>query len=323
MDSPEKIGEFTTQWLAAIVESSDDAIVSKTLDGIITSWNRGAERIFGYSAGEIIGKPILVLIPPDRLNEETEIIRRIRAGEHVEHFETIRRCKDGTLIDVSLTVSPIKDANGKIVGASKISRDITEKKRAEETKELLLHEIKHRVKNTLATVQSIATQTFRRAPASERDAFMARLQGLGRTYDLLSSYDWGRAPVHDIVQRAITPFQEKHHDRISISGPDASLDSGKSLLLSLVLHELGTNATKYGALSDQGGQVSVDWELIDELQTPGLKLCWRECGGPPVKRPRRKGFGSRLIQHATKHELGGADLNFAPDGVICTLSMGL
>jgi PAS domain S-box-containing protein len=117
--------------LAAIVESSDDAIVSKNLDGIITSWNRGAEHLFGYAAQEVIGRPVTILIPPERLDEEPGILQRIRDGLRIEHYETVRHRKDGTLVDVSLSVSPILDAGGKIVGASKIARDISERKRAE------------------------------------------------------------------------------------------------------------------------------------------------------------------------------------------------
>ena len=115
--------------LAAIVESSDDAIVSKTLEGVVTSWNQGAERLFGWTAAEMVGKPITLIIPPDRLNEEPEILRRLRAGERVDHFETVRRRKDGTPIDVSVTISPVRDETGRIIGASKIARDITLQKR--------------------------------------------------------------------------------------------------------------------------------------------------------------------------------------------------
>ena len=117
-------------WLAAIVEFSDDAIVSKTLDGIITSWNPAAERLFGYTLEEVIGRPISILAAPGRENEMPAILERIRRGEKIEHFETVRRRKDGSLIDVSLTVSPIRDQRGRIVGASKIARDITERKRS-------------------------------------------------------------------------------------------------------------------------------------------------------------------------------------------------
>jgi PAS domain S-box-containing protein len=123
--------DIAEYWLAALIESADDAIISKTLKGIITSWNKGAERIFGYTANEIIGKPVLVLIPPDHHNEEPAILAKIKSGERIEHYETIRVTKDGRLINISLTVSPIKTPDGKIIGASKIARDITNLKQAE------------------------------------------------------------------------------------------------------------------------------------------------------------------------------------------------
>jgi PAS domain S-box-containing protein len=123
--------ELAPYWLSAIIESADDAIITKTLNGIITSWNKGAERIFGYTADEVIGKPVTILIPPDHINEEPAILARLRAGDRIDHYETVRVKKDGTLINISLTVSPIIGPKGQIVGASKIARDVTEQKRAE------------------------------------------------------------------------------------------------------------------------------------------------------------------------------------------------
>ena len=120
--------EEMRELLAGIVESSDDAIISKTLDGTISAWNRGAEKVFGYSAAEIVGKSILLLLPPERINEESDLVARIKRGESVEHFETVRVRKGGAHIDVSVTISPIRDSNGMIVGASKVARDITERK---------------------------------------------------------------------------------------------------------------------------------------------------------------------------------------------------
>ena len=119
-------GERAQARLAAIVESSDDAIISKNLDGVITTWNRGAERIFGYTAKEAIGQPVTILIPKDHLDEEPKILSRVRNGESIDHYETVRRRKDGTLFDISLTVSPIRDASGAVIGASKVARDITD-----------------------------------------------------------------------------------------------------------------------------------------------------------------------------------------------------
>ena len=166
--------EQRLRWLASIVESSDDAIVSKNLDGIITSWNRGAERIFGYSAEEAIGQPITIIIPQDRRDEERTILTRIRRGERIDHFETIRQRKHGGLIVVSLTVSPVKNAEGKIVGASKIARDITEQKRSQEQIATLAREAEHRSKNLLSSRtsyrQSFAVRHTRRPQTGDRRA---------------------------------------------------------------------------------------------------------------------------------------------------------
>jgi PAS domain S-box-containing protein len=140
--------------LASIVESSDDAIVSKNLDGIVTSWNRGAERVFGYTAQQAIGQPITIVIPQGQHDEERGILTRIRRGERIDHFETVRQRRDGSLIVVSLTVSPVKNAEGKIVGASKIARDISEHKRSQEQIATLAQEAEHRSKNLLANVMA-------------------------------------------------------------------------------------------------------------------------------------------------------------------------
>jgi len=141
---------------AAIVESSDDAIHPfQRSQGVIISWNRAAQRLFGYTAEEAVGKSITMLIPTDRLDEEPVILERVRRGERIEHYETIRQRKDGSLVDISLTVSPIKNEKGEVVGASKIARDITELKRARERQELLLREMDHRVKNLFALAISV------------------------------------------------------------------------------------------------------------------------------------------------------------------------
>jgi PAS domain S-box-containing protein len=141
--------------LAAIVEFTDDAIFSMNLDGIIESWNKGAERLYGYSVEEAIGKSVTILIPSDRQNEEVLILDRIRRGDHIEHYETIRQRKDGSLLDISLTVSPIRAADAKIIGASKIARDITDRKRSEAQISVLAREAEHRAKNLLANVTAI------------------------------------------------------------------------------------------------------------------------------------------------------------------------
>jgi PAS domain S-box-containing protein len=151
------LSESAEQVLWSIVENSDDAIVTKNLDGIISSWNQSAERIFGYTVEEAIGKPVTILIPLERHDEEPEILSRIRHGERIHHYETVRQRKDGSLINISLTISPIKNAQGRIIGAAKIARDITERKQNDDRIAILAQEAEHRTKNILATVQATVT----------------------------------------------------------------------------------------------------------------------------------------------------------------------
>jgi PAS domain S-box-containing protein len=163
--------------LAAIVESSDDAIISKSLDGIIQSWNFGAQRIFGYTAEEAVGKPVAILIPPNRADEESEILRRIRNGERIEHYETIRRRKDGSQVEISLTISPITDPNGIIIGASKIARDITERKRANEALAEAHAQLERRVAELRGSqAQLIDSQRLANVGSWERDVATGRVR---------------------------------------------------------------------------------------------------------------------------------------------------
>jgi len=305
----------------AIVESSDDAIISKNLSGIILSWNKGAERLFGYTAGEAVGRHVSMLIPQDRQNEEPSIIERIRRGERIDHYETLRQRKDGTQVEISLTVSPVKNAQGLVVGASKIARDNSERKRSEQAKDLLLHEIKHRVKNTLGTVQAIAAQTFRESPRKERDSFTGRLRALSNAHDLLTQQDWDQVSMRDMILRALAPFQENRTARFEVSGPDAILGANPALLLAMAIHELATNAVKYGALSNETGTVRVNWAVSGTGDARKLAMEWRESGGPPVGAPEHKGFGSTLIERALQQEQGHSCFQFRPEGVVCSLEM--
>jgi two-component system, chemotaxis family, CheB/CheR fusion protein len=314
-------GERATQHLAAIIESSDEAIISKDLNGIIQSWNGAAERLFGYSASEIVGKSILTIIPSDRYDEETLIISRIRRGQRIEHYETVRKRKDGSLVDLSLTVSPVRDRNGRIVGASKIARDITERRQAERLKEHLVNEIKHRVKNTLSTVQAMAVQTFRKAPVEERNMFVGRLHALADAHDVLTQRDWENVSLRDMAHRALKPFNAAKKARVSADGPDADVSPNRALLLAMLLHELGTNAVKYGALSNDTGIVNVVWSIDESNIARRLKLVWEERGGPRVTPPEHKGFGSRMIEHAIRGEQGVSEFRFDPQGLTCRIEM--
>src|ERR1700719_1167985 len=173
--------------LAALPISSDDAIVSKTLEGRVTSWNAAATRLFGYAPEEMIGQPITRIIPPELHADEDHILAQLRRGEHIDHYETVRVAKDGRRVDVSLCVSPLRDKTGKVIGASKIARDISERKQAEMLQRLLVQELNHRVKNTLATIQAIANQSMRRArsPAEFVKGFSGRVQALAPQQDTM------------------------------------------------------------------------------------------------------------------------------------------
>jgi two-component sensor histidine kinase len=191
--------------------------------------------------------------------------------------------------------------------------DITERRRAEEQQRLLLTESVHRIKNTFATVQAIAMQTLRRAPADERDAFIARLHCLAHANELLADDNWDRASISDLLDRAIAPFGK---ERFRIKGPHTELNASKSLQVTLALHELATNAVKYGALSNGTGQVHVAWAFAEPRR---LKLSWRERNGPRVSTPKEKGFGSVLIESSFE----GAHFDYAPLGLTCTLQIDL
>jgi two-component system, chemotaxis family, CheB/CheR fusion protein len=266
------------------------------------------------------------LIVPEQLRQEEEdILDRIHRGETVEHYETIRRRKDGSTVDISLTVSPIFDTLGALIGASKVARDITERVRARERQAMLLQELNHRVKNTLLTVQSIASQTLNDAPDPQafRETFQKRLAAMSRTHNLLSEGDWYGSPLRELALAEAEPYADGA-ERISIDGPAVKLNPSASLALGMAFHELATNAAKYGALSIPTGQVRIRWRVDDEDGERRLRLEWRESGGPAVAAPKRRGLGSRLIERGVAHQLNGAaQLNFESNGVYFVLEAPL
>ena len=309
--------------LAAIVASSDDAIISKTLEGRVTSWNEGASRIFGWEASEMIGQPILRIIPPELHDEEVEILARLRRGERIEHFDTVRLAKDGRRVDISLVVSPIRDSSGRVTGASKVARDVTERKEAEKLQRLLVDELNHRVKNTLATVQAIASHSLRRARNSEDfvSSFTGRVQALARAHHLLTERTWRGADVADLAREQVV-LGVVESNRVAFSGPALLLDPQSALHLALVLHELATNARKYGALSVPQGQLSVSWSMLANKGRM-LVLQWSERGGPAVAAPSSVGFGTSLIQQALDAHGGSASIQYAAEGVTCEIKLPL
>ena len=314
-------------WLAAIVENSHDAILSKTLDGIITSWNPGAARLFGFTADEAIGQPITIIIPEDRLSEETTIIGKIRQGERVAHFETVRRRKDGTPVDISLTVSPVRDREGCIIGASKIARDVTETRRATERQMLLLREMNHRIKNLFALTTGLVTLSARGAKSVEqlKADLSERLSSLARAHNLTLAEIGGDpagnvATLRALLEAILAPYDEIGAPRVEIHGCDVLVGSGALTSLALLFHELATNAAKYGALSPDGGELAIHITTEDK----SLALHWQETS--PAKlggTPEREGFGSHLEQASIRGLCGTIERAWRPEGVAIDIRLPL
>jgi PAS domain S-box-containing protein len=314
--------------LAAIVDSSYDAIVGKNLDSIITDWNHAAERMFGYTAEEAVGQSILMLIPEHMQGEETEIISRIRKGERIPSFETVRRRKDGSLVTVSLTISPIKNSAGEIVGASKIARDITPAKESERRIRLLMREVNHRVKNQFAVILSMVRETSKRStdPAEFEQMIRSRIMALSRSHDLLVTSEWAGASLFDLIQEHLKPFG--HEERISLSGPLLTLQSNAVQNLGMAFHELGTNSSKYGALAGEGGRVEITWKVESGPEAQRrFHLLWHETSGVTADGAARKtsertgfgdrkGFGTVVLQRVAPQALSGSSsLERAPGSV--------
>ena len=306
--------EQRLRYVAAIVESSDDAIVSKNLDGIITSWNRGAERIFGYTAEEAVGQPIMIVIPQDRQSEEREILTRIRRGERIDHFETVRQRRHGSLINVSLTVSPVKNAEGKIIGASKIARDITEQKRSQERIATLAREAEHRSKNVLASVQAAVNLSQAETPEGLKQAIEGRIRALANVHSLFVESRWIGAELSTIAAQELDPYAAK--ERVRIEGPPVLLEPNAAQAVAVTLHELATNAAKYGSLSGPGGRVELTWVHGEDKR---LVMRWTETGGPAVQVPTREGFGSRVIDRMIRQLKGKTRFDWHPEGLVCEI----
>lgn len=438
-------------WLTAIISSSNDAIVSKNLEGRVTSWNAAAERLFGYTAKEILGRSIRILVPDDLQGEEDRILSSIAQGIKVDSFETVRMTKSGEPIIVSVSISPILDDTGKVIGASKIARDvtehvhqrerlreselrfrtladnmsqfawmaddkgwifwynkrwfdytgtnleemqgwgwqsvhhpdhvervtqkiqhswdtgeewedtfplrsrtgeyrwflsravpirdddgkimrwfgtntdITEQKEQEEQIRFLMGEVNHRAKNILALVQSIARQTAgkdRNSPFVKR--FGERLSALAASQDLLVGAGWHGASVDELVQSQLGHFKDLIGNRILIEGERVRLTSAAAQMLGMALHELATNAGKYGALSNETGRVEIRWSTeTDPGKAPRFRISWTETGGPSVQPPKRQGFGTSVVGKMCRIAFGGTvDIRFAPEGLSWSLESG-
>lgn len=431
---------------AAVVESSIDAIVTKDIEGIVRSWNPAAEKLFGYSEDEMVGQSIRRLLPPDRQDEEDLILSRIRAGEKVGQFFTKRLHKSGRQLDISVTISPVRDKSGLVVGASKIARDvgpyledqrrireseqrfhlladnisqfawiarpdghifwynqrwydytgvtpedmvqgvrdklvhpdyvervyadfrealakgedwedtfplrskdgeyrwflsralpvrdedgeisgwfgtntdITEQRDQAEQIRLLLLEVNHRSKNMLSTVQALARRSMGTdTPFLSR--FQDRVRSLALNQDILVRREWREVPLEELIQLQLD-FIEHARGNIEIDGPELALSPRAAEIIGMALHELATNSLKYGALSGEGGSVSITWQV--ERDEGRFALEWRETGGPEVSEPAELGFGSTLICDVPRRFCEGeVEIDYARKGIVWSLNCSL
>jgi len=298
--------------LAAIVRSSDDAIVSKDLRGTVTSWNQGAELLFGYSAEEMIGRPIATIAAPGREYEMSEILARVLRGEKVDHYETLRRRKDGRLAEISLTVSPIVNAAGQVIGASKIARDISERKKQERQLQILMGELNHRSRNLLAVAQAIIHLTHRDTVQELKEVVRDRIAALGQVHGVIAEGGWEKADLQAVALSGLRPFCGGDRQLVC-AGDDIDLTPAGAQALALILHELATNAAKYGAWTKPSGLVRLSW--TQEADT--VLMDWQETGGPPVSEPSRRNFGMRLIEQQAAVLGGTTSLEWHVHGLRC------
>ncbi|MDB5512185.1 MAG: hypothetical protein JWR08_1668 [Enterovirga sp.] len=264
--------------------------------------------------------------PADRAKTERDF-REAVAGSAMRYDAEYRiiRPADGQVRWISATAEIERDAAGRAVRLIGAHRDVTERVAAQQRQKLLIHELNHRVKNTLATVQSIAAQSLR-GPVSTADglaAFEGRLMALSRAHDVLTRENWEGADLHDVVDQATAPYRRSGQDRFHIGGDPLRLTPQTALALAMALQELATNAVKYGALSNDQGRVAIGWTL-EGMPVEGLRLRWAETGGPPVSEPSRRGFGSRLIERSLASDLNGkVRIDFAPTGVVCSIEAAI
>jgi PAS domain S-box-containing protein len=288
----------------------------------------GLRRIYGYPESQVLTiKDIQARYHPDDWDKTLQMFRQAEQAENPQFEMEFRLLlPDGLVRWVAGKGEYLRDTAGKTLSSRGVVMDVTARKKWEEHQQLLINELNHRVKNTLATVQSIASQTLRNSATTQetREAIESRLFALSRAHDVLTRENWEGAGLKEIVTEAMAPYRHDHEERLHAQGPDVRLSPRTALALAMALQELATNAVKYGALSNATGQIRIDWTIERHTDGPRLRLIWTESCGPRVEPPSRRGFGTRLIERSLAQDLSGeVRIDFAPDGVICTVDAPL
>jgi len=311
----------------AILTLIGDGVVSTDQDGRVILFNRAAEKIFGYPMNEVLGRSIETLIPTRFHGKHLEEVSRFSASDAPLRRtmgagrEVLGRRKDGQELAIEATLSRQMIGGEHIVTA--VVRDVSDRKIVEEHDRVVANEVAHRLRNTMAVVNSIVTLTARTALSvvEFKEALLGRFAAISRTNDSLIRGSWTEASVGLLLETELAPYGDKE-GKITLTGPDLSIDGHLAVALALVLHELATNAAKYGALSTSAGRLRVDWRLLAGPR-PLLELIWEERGGPAVIPPTRRGFGSQLIARSLDPHGGKAVSTYAPQGVNCIIRLPL
>jgi PAS domain S-box-containing protein len=317
--------------LRALLEGLPAAVYTTDAEGKITFFNQAAVEFSGRvpTLGSDEWCVSWKLFWPDGTpmeHDECPMAVALREGRTIRDTEAIAERPDGSRVPFIPYPTPLFGDDGQVVGAINMLVDITDRKKAELHQKTLIDELNHRVKNTLATVQSLARQTARGATSPE--LFQERLQGrliaLSEGHDQLTRGNWEQADLHEVLNAALSPYREDTNERIAISGEPVKLHPRAALTMTMVFHEMITNAAKYGALSQSGGRLNIGWTVQQEGEVPALSLAWQESGGPPVEKPANMGFGTKMLERSIPAELGGtASLQFEPEGVRCEMKFPL
>jgi PAS domain S-box-containing protein len=312
------------QRLAATYEHAAIGISEIAPDGHFLRVNEAICAMSGYSREELLAARLFRYTHPDDAEPDREGFRKQVAGA-LDFYSVEKRFvrKDGRVIWLSVRSSPVRDAEDRLLYVVRVVQDITERKASEQRQKLLMDELNHRVKNTLATVQSLASQTARaaRTPAVFRERFEGRLIALSKAHDQLTIHHWESADLRELLSGSLAPYAGGGPERVILRGEDVVLRPRAVLTLAMAVHELTTNAAKYGALSVSSGRIEIHWQPVrGDNGRPMLRIDWVEQCGPSVTAPEQRGFGSKLIEGSIAAELGGtAHLAFEPQGLRCEI----
>lgn len=307
----------------AAADAAYDGLIGLTLDGRIESWNAGAKRLFGYTAEEVVGQSVAILAMAGDEADQTAALDTVRSGGLFGPIDAKRRHKTGRRVDVEISMTLVRDAGSHIIAISKVAHDISARLEAERLQHLMNRELSHRVKNTLAVLQSILGATLRSTPEPKAfaKAFSGRLHSMAKAQDLLTARDWTDGELSRLVSHQLSAHGAIPGGPIQVSGPEVIIPSDLAVSIGLVLHELATNAAKYGALSTSDGNVTLTWSSSQNDDGTTVHINWQEMGGPPVSEPKTKGFGSFLIDSGVPNSK--VKREFLATGLSCRIDVQL